>query len=620
MITALLPAFPASAQTEGPILFVEWYDESKSKNLPDSLRRVSVSQAAYAAFQQDSADLRTLLQAHQIDLSEHRRHIRERLAAEGYMSAEVDRIGLDSAEDAITLQLYSRRGTAYSLRFWQRHLHIQHDSLDVSAADIQAFESIKASPEGRYRERHIEAEAQKYLEFWEQRGRLFTRVEMDSLQIDVGARQVALFSHIIPGPEVRLDRQLFPNISRNDPAFLARITDLEKGDLLTPGKLRNARITLENTGLFREVALPVLIRENGTFHLLYELEERRTNAFDLLVGYVPEAEGSGNTLIGNGELLLRNVFLPGSQLDIRFDRLQQFVTRLDMGYEAAYIGSTPFGGSARFRLEQQDSTYQTREATVRGRYRLSSSTSILASLRQRISSAGGSMPNVRLRALNASSLFTGIGLEYRQTNRLENPTRGVLAALMAETGIKRIDDARVNVFTDNTQWRQQEVRLSAQGYINPFPRQVLSPSLNGYLMISPHYTETDLNRFGGAKSLRGYREEQFQSSHMLWGDMEYRYLLDRFSYAFIFAASGYYRRPVLVFDERERNQSLLTEQDESRIRQENGFSQEQTEMLYSYGFGFSYATPVGIIRFSYALSRTDSFANGKVHVGIQARL
>jgi outer membrane translocation and assembly module TamA len=139
-------------------------------------------------------------------------------------------------------------------------------------------------------------------------------------------------------------------------------------------------------------------------------------------------------------------------------------------------------------------------------------------------------------------------------------------------------------------------------------------------MLSPHYTETDLNRFGGAKSLRGFREEQFQSSHMLWGDLEYRYLLDRFSYAFIFSAAGYYQRPVLVFDERSAPASSFTEQDESRELVENASRQKQSEMLYSYGFGFSYATPVGIIRFNYALSQADSFANGKVHVGIQARL
>lgn len=622
LFSLLLPASPASAQTEEPVLFLEWYDENEKRTFPDSLARIAIRRAAFESLKQNSGgeDIAGQLSRLQLDISGHRRYIIEQLAAEGFMDAEVYRSELNPAEDAITLQLYTRRGPAYSLGLWQRALHIQHDSLAPPDSDVRAFEAIHTTADGRYRETAVEDETLKYLEFWEQRGRLFARVEMDSLQVDHEAREVALFSRIIPGPEVRLSRQLFPDVLRNDPAFLARITELEEGELLTPAKLRNARIILENTGLFRNVETPVLISADGEFHLLYELEERRTNAFDLLIGYVPDADGSGSTLIGNGELLLRNVLVSGSQLDIRFDRLQQFVTRLDLGYEAAYIASTPFGGSARFRLEQQDSTYQTREATIRGRYRLSSSTSLLASLRQHISSAGGVVQNIGLRALNSSTLFTGIGLEYRQTDRLENPTKGVSASLMAETGIKRIDDERVNAFTENTGWRQQEVRLLARAYINPLPRQVIAPRINGYLMLSPHYTETDLNRFGGAKSLRGFREEQFQSSHMLWGDLEYRYLLDRSSYAFIFGAAGYYERPVLVFDKRRPSAFSITVQDESRIQAENEFSQKQTEMLYSYGFGFSYDTPVGIIRFSYALSRADNFANGKVHVGIQARL
>lgn len=607
-------AFGQSAEAEVQIV---WQQEEKTHSLPDSLSRIPVSQKELARLTEAGASPGEWLEAHEINISRQLRFIRERLAAEGYMRAEVSRITLDSAGDAITLLLHARPGPAYTLRFWERYLEISADSLAAHEQHIRAFKKELSAVSGPYRKAGIEREVQQYLSFWEQRGHLFARIEMDSLQVYDDTREVGLFSRVLPGPEVRLDRQLFPDIRRNNPDFLARITELESGELLTPEKLRQARLLLENTGLFREVATPALVQENGRFHLLFELDERRTNAFDLLVGYVPENDGSGNTLLGNGELMLRNVFLPGSQLDIRFERLQQFVTRLDMGYEATYIGATPFGAGFRFRFEQQDSTYQTREARLYARYRLSSSTALLASLRQRISRAGQLRGSAALRALNAATFFSGFGIEYRQLDRLENPARGVVAELMAEAGTKRIDDERVDGFTENTRWQQQLVTLSLKGYLNPFRRQVIAPRLRGYLMLSPHYTETDLKRFGGARSLRGYREEQFQASRMLWGDLEYRYLLDRLSYGFIFAATGYYERPALVFDRPMRTPSLTVTQTQAPASFPPA---SQTELLYSYGFGFSYATPAGVIRFSYALSPNDSFANGNVHVGIQAVL
>ncbi|MFW6347209.1 MAG: hypothetical protein ACOC2C_01195, partial [Cyclonatronaceae bacterium] len=351
MASALLPAAPALAQAEGgQFLHVVWQDDDGRRALPDSLRRIPLSQNVDAALRRDSIGPAAALEQNKISIAAHRRFIRQQLAADGYLSAEIEALRLETAEDAITLHIRSRRGPVYSLRFWQRRLETDPDSAAPSEAELQEFAALQSDVQGRYREARIEREIRQYLDFWEQRGRLFVRVEMDSLKLYDEAREAGLFSTIRPGPQVRLSRQLFPGISRNDPAFLARITGLEEDGLLTPEKLRSARSSLENTGLFRQVSEPALLRSDGEFHLVYELEERRTNAFDLLLGYVPQNDGTGNTLIGNGELLLRNVFVPGSRLDIRFDRLQQFVTRLDMAYEAAYIGSTPFGGSARFRL------------------------------------------------------------------------------------------------------------------------------------------------------------------------------------------------------------------------------------------------------------------------------
>jgi outer membrane protein assembly factor BamA len=120
------------------------------------------------------------------------------------------------------------------------------------------------------------------------------------------------------------------------------------------------------------------------------------------------------------------------------------------------------------------------------------------------------------------------------------------------------------------------------------------------LLEAYRVTFNDLIRFGGANSFRGYAEEQFQAGRLLWGDIEYRFLLDRNSYLFVFGAAGRFHRP-----------KLLTETS-------NQF--QTTDNLYSTGFGMSYQTRIGRLKFTYAISPEESIGNGKVHFGIRTGL
>jgi len=117
---------------------------------------------------------------------------------------------------------------------------------------------------------------------------------------------------------------------------------------------------------------------------------------------------------------------------------------------------------------------------------------------------------------------------------------------------------------------------------------------------SPHFLITDLFRFGGAESLRGFREDQFRGSQVVWADLEARYLIDRNSYLFLFGAYGFYERPQLINEETDQ------------------FTISDT--LTSLGFGLAFQSPLGIIKFSYAISPDEDLGNGKVHVGITAGL
>jgi outer membrane protein insertion porin family len=105
---------------------------------------------------------------------------------------------------------------------------------------------------------------------------------------------------------------------------------------------------------------------------------------------------------------------------------------------------------------------------------------------------------------------------------------------------------------------------------------------------------SDLYRIGGNNTLRGYQEDQFMGNRLLWTNIEYRYLIEKRSYAFIFTDIAYYsRRDIEV-------ESL------------NNFSATKI----GYGMGITFETGLGMLAVSYALAKGDSFNRGKIHFGL----
>ncbi len=510
----------------------------------------------------------------------------------GYFYATVDSVTIDD----LNTKAFVTKGCRFRIA---EVLYVNHENTLTTEewqslmVDIPSFRDID------FDATKVEAHVKMINTLLEERGFLQAFVSVSPPDITEDCTLSINFL-VNAGNKTTLEDHLFSGVNRNDIDYLKRVTGIRRGDVITPRNIRNARINLENTDLFESVEVPLLASRDDSFFLFHEVVERRANAFDILFGYVPEP-GGGNTLIGQGNLTVRNALLSGSTLDISFERLQLLTTKVNFDYSSRWILRTPFGAGFAFSFLQQDSTYTTRNFHLRGTYNLSSTTEIIGTLRQEsVSTNTLSQASEVNQALDGDAFFGGVGIEYRLTDRRRNPTRGVEARILAESGFRRITDIRIENFDVERRFPQQVVHGFFRAYMNFFPRQVIVPSVHAHTIISGEYSRTDLIRFGGAKSLRGYNEDQFRANRIVWGDVEYRYLLDRFSYAFIFGALGYYERPILI------------------LEQSNSFAVNQ--WLNSYGLGFAYNTPIGMIRFTYAISPEESFSNGKVHFGLTANL
>lgn len=524
-------------------------------------------------------------------LSAQKEHIFSLLLTDGYFNASIDSVLF--IEDEYRATIYSSRGCRFHLASFEKSVI----SLNNSSENVlDGYRPIFTSG-NRFSVRSLESEITRMIQHAEQKGYMLTRITIDEMTPDLFLCTVIVQLSIETGDQLFVEDVLVNELKRNNPEFIKTASGVRQGMLITPALLRNARLNLDKTELFEEVREPEIVSRDSLYYIYFDLDESRTNVFDLLLGLVPKAQG-GNDIIGSGELLVRNAILDGSKLFLSFERLQPFVTKLDMSYNAYWLFGTPIGAGLSFNFIQQDSTYQVRNFGLNGSWALNASTSLIGTLRQEGTSSNAA-PNIPVRTLDASTWFAGLGVAYVDTDNRLNPTSGFEGSILFETGIKRITDGRAAQFTERRRLNQQEINANIRAFISPFRRQVIAPSVNGYFLISKEFTENDLNRFGGATSLRGFREDQFQSSLMLWGDVEYRYLLDRTSFAFLFGALGYYERPRLITE--PQNQPNVA------------------EWLHSFGFGFRYGTPVGTLKFTYAISGEDEFTNGKVHVGLRAR-
>ncbi len=524
----------------------------------------------------------------------------------GYLSASVDSIvhkpgATDKARrdapvgstppplsgNSRTISVYASAGCRYTIE------SVNYRLADADAALMDRFISFYGDGDA-FDGPSLQAEFRRVVRHLEGQGRPLARLEIAKFHPDSDACLVHIEADIFAGEELRASGVVTNEVGQVSPGYIQTASGIRENDKITPSLFRRGKRNLENTGFFREVSDGDLMLRDGNAYIYYEVREQRANHFDLIFGYVP-GQSSGRDIVGRGEMRIRNVGWTGSSLNLMFERLDDMVTKLETGFEREWILGQPLGAGADFRFIQQDTSYQIREIHLMGSYRSSPERRYSLHLTQRQTSAGDD-PNLPITVLDGVTRAAGFGFRYDNTDSRFTPRSGMLFDLYVESGFRRLDDPRAETLQSRGTMMQQRVRTSLKTYYSPFRRQVLALGLHGSLVESPEYTETDVVPLGGARSLRGYREEQFRVARYAWSDLELRYLLDPLSHAFLFGAVGAYERPAMLGREEEGTQGWL----------------------YSGGFGFRFQTPLGLMQFTYAISADDDLLNGKVHFSLTA--
>jgi outer membrane protein assembly factor BamA len=518
----------------------------------------------------------------------------------GYYYARLDSAVVDTVGAQPAVRLYAYRGPQVEVG----RLRIE-GATEVSAETLRRLvDTEEGAPLNPQR---LEADVQALLDRYEKVGHPLAQIRVAETRIKTSsAPRLQVTLRVDEGPSLWLKRIAVPDDARASPGLVARLAGLEKGAPLTnydPARIQSA---LRESPLFESVGTPRLeVTAEGGAVLHVPVEGAPPGSFDLVLGYLPPSGvRDDGQLVGSGHLLLENLFGGGRRMNLTLDRRPGQTSLFDLSVSDPYIFGLPFRLTAQFEGEQRDSTYGERSYGLDAGYQFGDGFELTGSVSREVvkpGQSGAQLRNGRQRIPRSQTLFYGLGVRYDAVDRRVNPRRGFRLRMQVEQGRTDRTRRRITASGDTTRarqsLRQERLRGRVRGFVPLFDRQVLVLGGDASVLRSRAYDRSDLFRFGGAESLRGYDEDRFLGNVAVRGLLEYRLQLDRRSYAFVFGDLGYVARPAL------------------------GEAPAIRDWHPGYGIGLQLQTAIGRIKTTYALNpEVATPVNGRIHFGLSVGL
>ena len=525
--------------------------------------------------------------------------IKTRLAlhfgAEGYFHAEFQGSKIELSPDSQHVKLIIKidEGEPTYLK------KIFFTGLDT-ASDNNIFSSFDFLENHIYSKSNLEENILSALNYFQNNGYPFAKIIISSFYFYTDPAKKDYFAdiHINVNKErlCRIDKIEIAGNNKTQSNVIQRELRLKPGEVYSQKVIDDLPSRLNRLAFFEPVGNPKYFVDSKNEGILrIEVKEKVTNNFDGIIGYIPSTvSNQSGYLTGLVDVSLRNLFGTGRAAAIHWQQYNRSSQDLQLKYLEPWLFGYPFNLNLSLFQRQQDSTYvqRTVEASLEYLATDNISASVFISTDAVIPTDNG---NQIFTVYNSSSLTTGLNIKVDTRDDPYAPTRGILFLNSYSFSKKKISGP-VQFFTPDlaTSINLQRLTLDIGGYYELFNRQVIALGLHGRELRGQFFENSDLFRLGGASSLRGYSESQFLGNRVMWTNLEFRSLLTKRSFVFLFLDTGYYLRNA----------------DPSRnILKTEGFN-------VGYGLGMNIETGLGVLSVSFALAKGDSFSNGKIHFGI----
>lgn len=376
---------------------------------------------------------------------------------------------------------------------------------------------------------------------------------------------------------------------------ITRELRIDSSEVYSQNRIDEIPPKLNRLRFFQPVKRPLFYLNNKDEGILQiSVEEKETNNFDGVVGYVPGNDNEKGYFTGFVNISLRNLFGTGRGAAFRWEQLSRETQEIEIKYLEPWLFSYPFNINLGLFQRKQDTTYVQRHINVQLDYLATEeiSAGFIFETQATIPTDNGTN---QFTVFNSSTITTGVNFQIDSRDDFYAPTSGVYFLNSYKYSRKKINGpARFITSQTETNITLQKIEVDFNTFFEIFNRNIIAIGVHGRELQGSFFEISDLYFLGGTNSLRGYRERQFQGNRLLWSNLEYRYLLTRRSFAFAFFDSGYF----------------LRSEDQSRN------IQKISDVKLGYGIGINLETGLGVLGVSFALAQGDSFSEGKIHFGL----
>jgi outer membrane protein assembly factor BamA len=527
------------------------------------------------------------------------------LQTKGYINASLDSMKVDSSGTAVRLYV----GNTFK---WA---HISTVRIDKPLLEAVSWNEKNFSGKQMNFEQlqHIE---QKMLDYMEDNGYPFAKIELDSVSINEDELKGNL--RIEKGPLYKIDSIRVYGNAKISAEFLEHYLNIQNGSIYRKEKLiLITKKLLELPYVQEQQPWNLTLLGTGCVLNVY-LKPKKSSQIDALIGFQPSnnALAASKVLItGQATINLQNALGNGESMGLDWQQIEAGSPRLNLSFKQPYLFNSPFGISTSFDLFKQDSSYININLVAGVQYAASLTQTSTIFIQSSISN----LLNVDTATIIATkqlpgeadvnSISIGLNYEFNNTNYRFNPVRGNEFSFTGSTGIKNIKvnpvidklvDPSDSSFSfaslyDTIKLKSYEFKVNVAG-AHYFPlghATTLKLAFNGGIFQSPNNFSNELFRIGGYRLLRGFDEQSIYASKYAVGTAEYRYLIGQNSFLFSFIDYGWANNDAIGYN---------------------------TNSLYlGVGIGMAFETKAGIFNISYAVGKQDSnnldFRDAKIHLG-----
>lgn len=511
------------------------------------------------------------------------------LIRQGYLFAKINRIDaiLDPAMSAVNISINGSPGNIVLLG----DIEIQADS--IAALNYQNV--MRTKKYDVYNEKNIESDIKGMLSLAADSGYVFAEAHIQSIKTHNADNDIlaAIVIRINEGDLVTIDDVEVKGNSYTKSYVVIRELAVRRGDTYSKAEIDKIPKDLLNLGIFKNVKTPtIIISKAGKYILSLVVEEGNATTFDGVVGYIPDKTSkSGGFFTGLLDFKFNNLFGTARRFDVHWEKPDQFSENFYFGYTEPWVLDYPLDLSIGLERTLRDSTYLEWKGNLKGKWRFSKNLSIVSSIEKQVV-LPDSVSNRLLRLARYEQYNIEVGVVYDNRDYPLNPRAGFLIENRYTLGLKNNFGPGYLLLQDNIKSSEQieMFKIGFEWYYEMLRNQVLAIRFYSNQVTGDRLQLTDYFWFGGARTLRGYRENQFSGDFVNWLKMEYRFLLSRDARIFLFNDWGAYRF---------KNSAGKTE-----------------EILAGYGIGLRLDTALGIMAIDFGLGKNDDFSQAKIHFGI----